>query len=249
MPFKKTSTRRPRRRVVRKPRRKMAMYNRPRTITTNTASVKECYQVPVPDGAVTFFRSTALSDLSFDRSQTVAQAYQQFRVKYIKLTFRPSADTFPAVPGNIIPQLYFMIDKSNSIPTNATADTFFSMGARPRRMDDKNLTYLWYPTALTADITAPGAVVASQLRTRPWLSTNANSGNPGAVWQPSNVDHLGCAFYVTKINPADTIQYTVDVEVVFQFRKPTWKGSDSAESANNLIIDGGSVKPINQPMP
>lgn len=236
-------TRRPRRKSVRRRKtgRKM-MIARPRaTYTTNTASIKENYSVPVLDGNVTFFRSTQLADIIYDRAQTVAQAYQQFRIKYIKLYFRPSADTFPAVVGNTIPQLYFMIDKANAIPTNATAGTFFSMGCRPRRMDDKNITYSWSPTALTADFSAPGVVTASQLRTSPWLSTNANSGNPGAVWQPSQVDHLGCAFYVTKINPGDTITYTVDVEVVFQFRKPLWKGSDSSESVNNQKIENGQL--------
>lgn len=211
---------------------------------TNTASIKECYSLPVPDGAVTFFRSTQLADVIFDRAQTVAQAYQQYRIRYIKLTFRPSADTFAPVPGNIIPQLYFMMDKANAIPTNATAGTFFSMGARPYRMDDKNISFTWRPTALSADYTAPGAVVASQLRTCPWLSTNANSGNPGGVWQPSEVDHLGCAFYVTKINPADTINYTVDVEVVFDFRKPVWRGADSSESSQNVKIENGALVPL-----
>lgn len=210
---------------------------------TNTASVKEAYQVTIADGAVTFLRNIQLADAIYDRAQAVAAAYQQFRISYVKLTFRPSADTFPAVAGNIIPQLYFMYDKVNAIPTNATADTFFSMGARPRRMDDKNLVYTWKPTALTADYTAPGVVTASQLKVSPWLSTNANSGLGAGVWAPSSVDHLGCAFYVTKINPADTLQYAVDVEVVFQFRKPLWKGSDSAEN-QNLTITNGEVKPL-----
>ena len=209
----------------------------PRAITTNTAAVKETYSVPVIDGAVTFFRATSLADAVFDRSQTVASAFQQYRVKYIKLTFRPNADTFPAVAGNSIPQLYFMMDKSNSIPTNADSNTFFSMGARPRRMDDKNLTYYWHPTALVSNLIAPGVVSAAQLKTRPWLSTNANAQNPAAGWAPDQTDHLGCAFYVTKINPADNLQYDVDVEVVFQFRKPVWKGG-SAETVTQQIVDG-----------
>lgn len=207
---------------------------------TNTGNVKECYQLAIPDGAVAFLRNIQLADVIYDRAQAVAQAYQQFRIKYVKLTFRPSADTFPAVPGNIIPQLYFMKDLANAIPTNADANTFFSMGARPRRMDDKNLVYTWKPSVLTADKTDAAVAVASQIRISPWLSTNANSGNPGAAWAPSGVDHLGCAFYVTKINPADTLQYTIDIEVVFQFRKPVWKGGDSQET-HNLTIKGDQL--------
>lgn len=248
MPYKKRSTR-PRRRVMRKRRvvRKAPIRRAPR-YTINTASVKEAYNVQIPDGNVIFLRNTQLADLIFDRSQAVAAAYQQYRIKYVKLTFKPSADTFPAVAGNVIPQLYWMIDKTNSIPLNADANTFFSMGARPRRMDDKNLIYAYKPSALVADFTAAGVTTASQLKISPWLSTNANSGNPVAGWAPSAVDHMGCAFYVTKINPADALQYSLDVEVVFEFRKPLWKGSNGQE-VSNLQIEDGSVKPLAAPTP
>lgn len=225
-------------------RRRPAMRRRvPRTITTNTASVKEAYSVPIVDGQVVFFRQVALSDIIYDRAQTVAQAYQEFRIKYVKMTFRPSADTFPAVAGNSIPQLYWQIDKANAIPTTADADTFYSMGTRPKRMDDKNLVFAWKPTVLTTDMTNPGVVNAGQVRIRPWLSTNANAGNPG-LWAPSAIEHLGCVFYVTKINPADALQYFVDIEVVFQFRKPTWKGGSSVE--NSVLLNNGSIKPVPQ---
>lgn len=236
---------RPKRRIAKKRmglRKKSYRRPIPRAIITNTAAVKETYSVPVMDGNVTFFRSTSLADAVFDRAQTVASAFQEFRVKYIKLTFRPNADTFPAVAGNSIPQLYFMIDKANSIPTNADSNTFFSMGARPRRMDDKNLTYIWAPTALVSTLIAPNVTTTAEVKLRPWLSTNANSQNPGAAWAPNQTDHLGCAFYVTKINPADALEYNVDVEVVFQFRKPVWKGGSS--SVNNQMIDNGELKPI-----
>ena len=136
-----------------------------------------------------------------------------------------------------------MIDKTNSIPLNADANTFFSMGARPKRMDDKNLVYAYKPSALVADFTANNVTTASQLKISPWLSTNANSGAPAAGWAPSAVDHMGCAFYVTKINPADALQYSLDVEVVFEFRKPLWKGS-SGQEVSNLQIEDGSVKPL-----
>lgn len=214
----------------------------PRSITTNTAAVKETYSFQAVDGNMTYIRNIQLADAIYDRSQTVASAFQEFRIKYVKLTFRPSADTFPAVAGNTIPQLYFMKDLANAIPTNATADTMFSMGCRPRRMDDKNLVYAWKPSTLTSDIVGPGVNTASQIKISPWLSTNANSGNPVPAWAPSTVDHLGCVFYVTKINPADALQYNVDVEVVFQFRKPVWKGS--SESVNNFQLINGEVKPL-----
>lgn len=234
-------TQRSKRKATKKgPQRRLKVRKAP-TYTTNTASVKEAYQLVAVDGNMTFFRNIQLADIIYDRSQAVAQAFQEFRIKYVKLTFRPSADTFPAVAGNIIPQLYFMKDLTNAIPTNASADTLYSMGCRPRRMDDKNLVYTWKPSTLTADYTGPGANTAAQLKISPWLSTNANSGNPGAVWLPSTVDHMGCVFYVTKINPNDAIQYAIDVEVVFEFRKPVWKGTDGQENNNYKVVNGTIV--------
>lgn len=215
-----------------------------RSIATNTAAVRECYNIAIPDGNMTFFRQLALGDIQFDRAQTVAQAFQEYRVKYIKLTFRPSADTFTPVAGNVIPQLYFCYDKANSVPLSANAGTLLSMGVRPRRMDDKNLVYAWKPTVLSADLINPGATTGSQIFTRPWLSTNANSGNPQLTWAPSIVDHLGAVWYVEKINPADALNYVVEVECVFQFRKPVWRQEQSATPTPGLQLDNGELKPI-----
>ena len=192
--------------------------------------VRETFVLQQPAGVVRYF-FTQLADLAFDRAQTVAQAFQEFRIKYVKLTFRPNFDTYQAgAPGTAaIPQLYFMYNKSNSIPTNANAGTFASMGCRPYRMDDYNLVRAWKPTVINAPMTAAGAVVASQILTSPWLSTNANSGNPAAAWAPSAVDHLGCAFYITNSVVADAQVYNIDVEVLFEFRKPNWKVAESEQ--------------------
>jgi len=202
----------------------------PRSIATNTASVKEAYSISVPDGIVSFGRAFSLAQPTFDRAQTVAQAYQEYRMKYIKLTFRPLSDTFQPIVGNSIPQLYYMIDKTNAIPTTADSGTFFSMGCRPHRFDDKNIVVAWKPTTIISTLTAPAQATANQVQERPWLSTNANAYNPAAGWAPSVVDHLGIVFYVTKINATDDILYNVDVEIVFQFRKPNWKAEPPGES-------------------
>lgn len=219
-----------------------------RSISTNTASVRENYTIQVNDGTVTFFNNVQLADAIYDRSQAVAQAFQEFRIKYVKLTFKPTADTFPLAAGNQLPQLYFMMDKCNATPTNATLGTLLDMGARPIRFDDKNITRVYKPTVLVGDKTALGVVQASQIKVTPWLSTNNNAGNPGPVWTPSQVDHLGCLWYVTKLNPATpTVQYSVDVEIVFQFRKPLWR-SDGPAAPTAHVINGQMVLD-NQPTP
>jgi len=213
------------------------MYRSP---IVNTASIRENYTIDISGNVLNFYNSFALADAMYDRAQTVAQAYQEYRMKYIKLTFRPSADTFPAVVGNAIPQLYFMLDKANSIPVTANLQTFLDMGCRPIRFDEKNIIKAWKPTVLTADKISAGVLNASQIRVTPWLSTNANSGGNPAGWAPSTVDHLGCVFYVTKINTPDPLlPYKVDVEVVFEFRKPLWRAGTGLEVPQyGLIKDG-----------
>jgi len=234
-----------RRRRALRPRRKIQRkrVTKRSTPSVNTASVRECYTTSLTDGAVNFFRNVELADASYDRSQSVARAFQEFKIRYIKLTFKPSADTFAPAAGNTIPQLYFQIDKSNAVPTSASLQTLLDMGCRPMRFDARNITKTWRPSVLTADMTAPGTITAAQIRTSPWLSTNANSGSPGAVWAPSIVDHLGCLFFVTRMNPlTPNVFYNVDVEVVFQFRKPLWRGTSGV--SDNYIISNGLPIPI-----
>lgn len=235
-------SRRPRRAGRRKVRRsKRSMSSKGAAV--NTAALRENYTISVNDGVVTFNNSVELADVSYDRAQSVARAYQEFKIKYIKLTFRPSADTWAPAAGNVIPQLYFQYDKAGSMPTNTNLQTLLDMGCRPIRFDARNVTKTYVPTVLTADRTGPGTTSAGQVRKSPWLSTNANSGTPGPAWAPSVVDHLGCCFIVTKPNPlTPTIQYDVDVEAVFCFRKPLWRaGSGSEEAAQ--IQNGALVLP------
>jgi len=190
------------------------------------------------------FFNTALAAGTFNRSQQVAAAFQEYRIKYVKLTFKPSADTFPIMSGNIIPQIYFQMNKFNAIPTNATLQTLLDMGCRPIRFDDKNISRAWKPTVLLgADQVGLSAVNAQKPLTTPWLSTNNNAQNPGIVWAPSNVEHLGCVFIVQKPNPATpTINYNVDIEVVFQFRRPLSTTGDTSQPA--ITLSGEEIRPI-----
>lgn len=201
----------------------------PRSITTNTAAVRENYTTSVPDGTMISL-TNALNQPTFDRAQSVAAAFQEFRIKYVKIIFKPSADTFTPAAGNTIPQLYFQMNKYASVPTNANLQTLLDMGCRPVRFDDKNIMRAYKPCVLLgADTAPPGFIVNAQKPlTTPWLSTNALAQNPAATWSPSAVEHLGCLFYVTKINPATpTLNYTIDVELVFQFRRPLSVVGDS----------------------
>lgn len=232
-------------------RRRMPIRRAPRRIVTNTASVRENYSVSVSDGTMTFF-STALSNLQFNRAQSVAESYQQFRIAYVKLMFRPSADTFPIAAGNTIPQLYFQMNKYQALVPGAGLNNLLDMGCRPIRFDDKNIARAWKPVVLLGTDTTSALIPnsANAVKVTPWLSTNAFANTPTA-YAPSNVEHLGCVFFVTKPNPATpAINYTVDVEVVFQFRRPLSITTTSEPYVQlgheNVVVDLSGNRPLGQ---
>lgn len=187
---------------------------------------------------------TQLSD--FTRAITVANAYQHYKIKRIALTFKPTYDTYAPTGGTTIgkPNLYFMIDKSGSIPTNITLEGLKQMGARPKQLDEKNMTVSWSPSVLDLSMIASGAAPTSnpaKYRISPWLSCNENIVAPG-VFTPSRVDHLGLYWYVDQANPGTTPPvYTVEIEVQFVFKKPlTVLSSSTAAVPARLAITNDS---------
>lgn len=202
----------------------------------NYASIKEAYTFPIVAGNMNYFQD-ALADLNFDRAQAVAVAYQQYRIKYIKLTFKPNNDTYPTGAGSVIPNLYFMIDKTRTIPPGASFDTLKSLGCKPVRIDDYNIHRAWKPSVLGGAVDSPaGAVSGIQLRVSPWLATNGNAGAGGA-WVPDETLHYGAVFAIEKVNAGDAQAYSIDVEVMFEFRRPSWKAS-SGEQVMTTITSG-----------
>lgn len=151
------------------------------------------------------------------RATAVATAYQHYKIKKITITFKPQIDTFAGGGAFTVPNLFFMIDKSGSIPTNATIAGLKSMGAKPQRFDDKNISISWRPSVLTSTATSPGANGQTQYKVSPWLSTNNNALQPG-IFVPSSVDHLGMFWYVETAGAA--MSYTVEYTIHYVFKKP-----------------------------
>lgn len=156
----------------------------------------------------------------YTRASVVASAYQHYRIKKITMKFKPVLDTFASnTLTGTVPEFYYMINKSGSIPTNVSIDGLRSMGAKPLRFDDKTITVSWRPSVLDSAATAPGNLSSTaQYKISPWLST---SNDPlGNVWNPSSVDHLGIFFMVRQDVPQANFFYTVETTIEFQFKKP-----------------------------
>ena len=127
----------------------------------------------------------------FTRASTIARGYQHFRIKKITMKFKPLADTFTnSAALASVPNFYYMIDKSGSLPNNPTLAMLKQMGAKAHRFDDKTITVSWRPSVLDAVATGAAATSSAQYKVSPWLSTNANQLGVG-VWNPSTVDHQG----------------------------------------------------------
>lgn len=161
--------------------------------------------------------------IDYQRAVQVAQAYQHYRITKVALTFKPLYDTFVGQTAAMTkPNLYYMLDKSGSIPTNINLEGLKQMGARPIQLDEKNLTRSWKPTVLESSMVVggpgPAGTSPSKYVTSPWLSCNANVTSPG-VFVASGVDHLGIYWWVDQ-TISTGYAYTCEVEVQFQFKKP-----------------------------
>lgn len=190
--------------------------------------------------------TTTLSQ--YDRGIQAAKAYQFYRIKHISVKIKPQFDTYAfnqnggATPtGYGKPKLYFMFDKSGSLPTNITLEALKQMGSKPRNLDEKAINISWSPTVLNSAMSVAGAATTtSQYKVTPWLATNANSVSPG-VWVPNDVDHLGVYWYVESTSYGGTggLPYQVDVEVQFEFKKPLWSavGNTNAIGLVPAIVD------------
>lgn len=187
-----------------------------------------CKRSIAPSGATAYNTNTLYSLMNtqlvdFPRAVQVAAAFQHYKIKKVRLTFKPTSDNFLAAAGAVSkPNLYYMIDKSGSIPTNVSLEGLKGMGARPKQLDENNFTIEWSPTVLESVMYASGGVgasAASKYRTSPWLTTTADNVSPGA-FVPSGIDHLGVYWYVDQLLNPIGYQYTCEVEVQFEFKKP-----------------------------
>lgn len=180
---------------------------------------------PNPGATVTdtMYNYNTFQLADFPRAVTVASAYQHYRICGVKLTFKPAYDTYqqnaPGGPANTQKcNLYYMIDKSDGVPTNITLEGLKNLGARPKSFDEKPISVTWKPSVIfDAENTALNGVAASY-KISPWLSTNANTA--ALNWNPSRVAHKGIKWYMEQpgAGVGETTVY-VEVELQFQFKK------------------------------
>jgi len=155
----------------------------------------------------------------------------------IKITFLPTLDTIGTAAGPSKVYLYYMIDKSGSLATNSTLEALKQMGAKPFALDEKPIVVSWAPSVLNNVLTATpaGSSAPGMYKISPWLSTQNSVGNPGA-FTGSVVDHLGLYWYAYSLVGGQAVQYNVEIEVQFQFKKPLLVLTTSSYNAIPSVI-------------
>jgi len=167
----------------------------------------------------TMFAYNTFNLADYDRAVAIARNYQRYRITGIKLTFKPEYDTFavnPAGPNVAKPNLYYMIDKSGSIPDNVTLEGLKQAGAKPHAFDEKPISFTWKPSVLNETQAAGLVPVGAGYKISPLLSTDATPGNVGA-WNPSRVNHLGVKWYMECTGTS--LGVNVEAELQFEFYK------------------------------
>jgi len=206
--------------------------SKPRKTKVNTglkayAVRSETYSLALTAGAILDYRDLTLADLSV--SKQIAQFYALYRITSVQMRFKPNTDTYIATatpsPAAQLPYLNYIIDRTASIPVNINAASFEQLGVKPVRFDDKTIMRSYKPSVLQANVgagVAPLPVLqVGSYKMSPWLPTNAAASDEEVTtFQPSNVEHHGCLFYISKVNVNDQQVYDIDVTITTEFSKP-----------------------------
>lgn len=168
----------------------------------------------------TMYINPVINLASFDRAVAVAKGYQRFRIKSVTLKIKPNLDSYTTVAAGSPqkPYVYFMIDKTGSIPDNVTLEGLKQAGAKPIALDEKPFRFTWQP-AVHAYVKEAGGLTSpfSQYKVSPWLTTNDNP-NTNAIWAPNTTEHFGFKLFIEQVGLLTL--FNVDIECQFEFIKP-----------------------------
>lgn len=183
------------------------------------------------------------------RASAVAAGFQEYRIAKVECYVKPTADTFDsgfvstgANPG--VPHLLYMIDKTATFDAaGTTSQALKQAGAKPRRLDDKTIYISWKPAcAVGSSEVVPGPAPVAELsalyKVSPWITTNANAGEPGSAWAPNSVDHMGLVLSAEQPRgPLPTQVASVSFRITYEFRKPLWQVAPPAPGNEMQKID------------
>ena len=167
---------------------------------------------------------------SFDRALDVADNFQEYRITKWSFKYTPLFDTFVGGTGAAANTLPYLYSKLLAYPPPDTFGLNFlqTMGAKPRRMDDKTIVLSYKPHVLQgglvpADTTGISSTFGTKVLRSPWLSThNVTYSGGSSTTNMDNTPHYGHSFYIDKagIDTAFPDVASYELNAVIEFRKP-----------------------------
>lgn len=183
------------------------------------ATMKETHTFSTLD-ANTAYRDYQCSLARFGRASILGKAYREFRITKVEYIFKANVDTYQGGGNSVVPNLFYVIDKTGSMGGVLTTEQFRRVGARPRRFDDNNISVSFKPAVLQYAYDLNNNTNAWAMpKVSPWLSCD-KFNDTVQPWQASSIDHLGLVWILDQPGGIETVQYHVEMIAHFQFRKP-----------------------------
>lgn len=190
------------------------------------ASCKESFNTNIVAGVLNYYNAITLSDAALIRAPAIAKNYQFYKITKVEMRVIPKFDTFTAGGQVVKPYIFWMIDKGNVIPAGQTFATIQNLGCKPRILDETTRNFSFAPAVQTVDAEVGAVPLAGvQYKVSPWLNTLG-----GGLGGLSAVDHAGCVYGITVMQPGDATQYNVQITYHFKFKKPLVVPGQGVES-------------------
>jgi len=174
------------------------------------------------------------------RAQAVAQQFGLYRIAKVSFKFKPSFDTFDGVNSAAngpvqVPTLYWKMNRFADAPGYFNSSDLKTLGAKPIRFDDKQISLAYRPNILTGIVS--GGDNSGSVKMTPWLNTDQAPDTPNFVISDTN--HYGhfhlveCAMAGNGSLPVGTF----DASIVYEFKNPRtkWSPAPSGETTVHAL--------------
>ena len=202
----------------------------------NTAKVIQTTTPTTPAGAAIIANTGyyfVRAGITGARALAMGQLFGLYRIAKLIFKFKPAFDTYISNPGFVggngpvsVPTLYYKINRYGDVPAAITEEYLKTMGAKPIRFDDKQVTIGFKPNILLGTAANAGSD-SGQVKMTPWLSTDSAVNDQ--AWTPSTTTHYGLVLFISAAmngNGQQPVGY-FDVTAVYEFKQPRYDASSS----------------------
>jgi len=176
------------------------------------------------------------------RASAIAKEFGLYRIARIIFTHRPLFDTYSSsLAGagnspNSVPTLYWKMNRYGDVPAGFTGDYMRQLGAKPFRLDDKQVKFSYKPNTLQVQQNLANSTPSS-IKITPWLSTDDTPQD--ANFTLSTAEHYGHSLFVEGggAGTATGAVCNLDIQVVYEFKNPrSVVASQSAPPALTISV-------------